>query len=175
MLLSPDHLRVVLPDEAAILPLAAVLALSLPRCAFVALMGDLGAGKTTFVKAVAAAAGIDPSEVVSPTFGLIHIHKRAPHATNDPGQRLVHADLYRLNGVTDLDEIGWEDAISPSGWVFVEWAQRIANHLPAERLDIHFDIDSETGRTLSFTSYSCDYRVLMQRLREGRSERAIAQ
>jgi len=166
MLLSPDRVRVALPNEAAILPLAAVLVASLPQRAFVALMGDLGAGKTTFVKAVAAAAGIDPSEVVSPTFGLIHIHQRPPHATNDPGQRLVHADLYRLIGAADLDEIGWDDAIASPGWVFVEWAQRIASHLPAERLDIEIDIDSETGRTLSFTSYSCDYRLLMQRLKD---------
>ena len=57
MLLSPDRVRVALPNEAAILPLAAVLVASLPQRAFVALMGDLGAGKTTFVKAIAAAAG----------------------------------------------------------------------------------------------------------------------
>jgi tRNA A37 threonylcarbamoyladenosine biosynthesis protein TsaE len=73
----------------------------------VALEGDLGAGKTTFVKAVAAAIGIDPTEVVSPTFGLIHVHD-VPHAllpdvatrcdrpTRDVPERLVHADLFDL-------------------------------------------------------------------------------
>ena len=67
-------LTVAVPDEAALAPLARRLVAALPPRALVTLVGDLGAGKTTFVKAVAAAMGIDPTEVVSPTFGLIHVH-----------------------------------------------------------------------------------------------------
>ena len=71
---------VVLPDEMALTPLARRLVEALPSSGFVTLEGDLGAGKTTFVKAVAAAIGIDPVEVVSPTFGLIHVHDIPPRA-----------------------------------------------------------------------------------------------
>jgi len=147
-------LTVAVPDEAALAPLARRLAAALPARAFVALEGDLGAGKTTFVKAVAAAIGIDPTDVVSPTFGLIHVHD-VPAAHDRPTpelpERLVHADLYRLVGPGDLAEIGWDDATAGRCWVFVEWPSRAPKALPAGRLDIAITIDSETARTLSFT------------------------
>jgi len=136
-------------DEAALVPLAAAVAAALPTPAFVTLAGDLGAGKTTFVKAIAAAVGIDATDVVSPTFGLIHVHG-LPRRPAGP-ERLVHADLYRLVGTGDLRELGWEDAIAGPCWVFVEWPQRTADALPADRLDVEIGIDSETGRTFRFT------------------------
>lgn len=155
-------LTLAVTDEAALAPLVRRFVAALPPKAFVALEGDLGAGKTTFVKAVATALGIDPSEVVSPTFGLIHVHD-VPHAllpdaatgrdrpTPKTPDRLVHADLYRLSGAGDLAEIGWEDATAGRCWVFVEWPSRAASALPADRLDIAISIDSETGRTFRFT------------------------
>jgi tRNA threonylcarbamoyl adenosine modification protein YjeE len=145
---------VTVPDEAALAPLARRLVAALPSRAFVALEGDLGAGKTTFVKAVAAAMGIDPTEVVSPTFGLIHVHEvPAAHdrPTSQSPMRLVHADLYRLSGAGDLAEIGWDDATAGKCWVFVEWPSRAADALPADRLDITISIDSETARTFQLT------------------------
>lgn len=147
-------LTVAVPDEAALATLARRLVAALPLRAFVALEGDLGAGKTTFVKAVAVAMGIDPTEVVSPTFGLIHVHD-VPAAHDQPSakvpERLVHADLYRLSGAGDLAEIGWEDATAGRCWVFVEWPSRAADALPADRLDIAISIDSETARTFQLT------------------------
>ena len=151
---EPPTLTVAVPDEAALAPLARRLVAALPPRAFVALEGDLGAGKTTFVKAVAAAIGIDPTDVVSPTFGLIHVHDvPAAHdqAAPEVPERLVHADLYRLSGAGDLAEIGWEDATAGQCWVFVEWPSRAADALPADRLDISIIIDSETARTFQFT------------------------
>jgi tRNA threonylcarbamoyl adenosine modification protein YjeE len=150
----PPTLTVAVPDEAALAPLARRLVAALPPRAFVALEGDLGAGKTTFVKAVAAAMGIDPSEVVSPTFGLIHVHDlSAAHDRPTPElpERLVHADLYRLSGAGDLAEIGWDDATAGQCWVFVEWPSRAPKALPDDRLDIAISIDSETARTFRFT------------------------
>jgi len=137
------------PDEQAVAALARRLAAALPDRAVVALEGDLGAGKTTFVKAVAAATGLDPVTVVSPTFGLIHVHALPPRATGP--QRLVHADFYRLSHPGELAETGWDDAISGACWSFVEWPGRIAGHLPADRLDIAIGIDSPTARTFTFT------------------------
>lgn len=155
------HIEVV-PDEATLAPLARRLVAALPARAFVTLEGDLGAGKTTFVKAVAAAIGIDPTDVVSPTFGLIHVHDLLndlqPHLSaahdrpqNEMPGRLVHADLYRLSGAGDLADIGWEDATAGRCWVFVEWPSRAADALPTDRLDITIEIDSETGRTFRLT------------------------
>ncbi|NCY03213.1 MAG: tRNA (adenosine(37)-N6)-threonylcarbamoyltransferase complex ATPase subunit type 1 TsaE [Planctomycetia bacterium] len=149
---GPAARTVRVPDESALAPFARRLAASLPTPAFVTLTGDLGAGKTTLVKAVAAALGIDPAEVVSPTFGLIHVHHVPPGSDRHAGpDRIVHADLYRLAGPGDLAEIGWEDAITAACWVFVEWPCRAGATLPAERLDIVITADSPTARTFTCT------------------------
>ena len=148
---------IVIPNEAALQPLAAALAAALPERACVALHGDLGAGKTTLVKAVAAVAGIDPTTVVSPTFGLIHVHA-------GPGRRLVHADMYRLATVADLHEIGWEDAVAAPGWAFIEWPERIAAALPADRLDVDIRIDSPTARSFTFHGRGPVHAAVVARL-----------
>lgn len=127
------------------MPLAAALVAALPRGGCMALSGDLGAGKTTFVKALAAAVGIDPATVVSPTFGLIHVHDAAD-------ARLVHADLYRLTDVADLHETGWDDAVATSDLTCVEWPERIASALPADRLDVSIAVTGSTARSFTFTS-----------------------
>lgn len=152
-----DALDVVVPDEAASCRLAADLAAVLPARAWVTLSGDLGAGKTTFVKAVAAAVGIDPAEVVSPTFGLVH-----EHASGD--RRLIHADMYRLVDPDDLREIGWEDLAIGPGWRLVEWPERIARHLPVDRLDVMIDILSPVARRLRFTAAGPDHAAALDRL-----------
>ncbi len=148
-------------NEAALGPLARVLASTLPPHAFLALDGDLGAGKTTFVKALAAAAGIDPAEVVSPTFGLVHVH---PLPEGHPACRLVHADLYRLAGCDDLFELGWEELTAAPGWVAAEWSTRIKPALPADRLDIFLEVESETARRASFTSQASAFGPLFEAL-----------
>lgn len=82
----------------------------------VLLDGDLGAGKTVFVQGLAAGLGIDPREVTSPTFTLVHEYRggRLP---------LQHVDLYRL-GAVDLDDVGLDPDLAASGVVAVEWAER---------------------------------------------------
>jgi tRNA threonylcarbamoyl adenosine modification protein YjeE len=158
---TPETASVTVDSEVALAAVARMLAAALPPRAFVALAGDLGAGKTTFVKAMAAAAGLDPAGIVSPTFGLIHVHDIPGTA----GHRLVHADLYRLSDAADLGEIGWEDAIAGPGWVFVEWPQRIAAALPRERLDIAIGIDGEQSRTLTFTGRGPAYAAAIAAVR----------
>jgi tRNA threonylcarbamoyl adenosine modification protein YjeE len=157
---SASGIEAVIPvaDEAALVPLARRLVAVLPRPAFVALHGDLGAGKTTLVKAVAAAAGIDPAEVISPTFGLIHEHA-------GPACGLLHADMYRLTGSDALHEIGWDDALVRATWAFVEWPERIAAALPADRLDVVIAIDSPSARTLRFIARGPAHAAAVQHLR----------
>lgn len=132
-------------DEAALARLAAMVVAARPPRAFFALHGDLGAGKTTFVKAAAAALGIDPVAVISPTFGLLHMH-------DGPQARLLHADLYRLADPAELHETGWDDAVAAADVVCVEWPERIATALPVDRVDVTFTIESPTARTLTFVA-----------------------
>ena len=163
MTLKPEPFRIQVASLEALSALAEAMAQAMPGDAFVTLEGDLGAGKTTFVKALAAAAGIDPSEVISPTFGLVHLHSLPG---GGPARRLLHADLYRLSGPAELAEIGWDDAVAAPGWVLVEWPDRAGNTLPADRLEIEIQIDSETGRTFLLTPHGPIHEQLVGRVRE---------
>jgi tRNA threonylcarbamoyladenosine biosynthesis protein TsaE len=92
------------------------LAATLQRGAFVLLHGDLGAGKTAFVRGMAAGLGANPEDVSSPTFVLIQHYKgRIP---------LVHVDLYRLERGAAVDDLGLEE-LAAEAVVAVEWAERL--------------------------------------------------
>ena len=85
----------------------------------VLLSGELGAGKTAFVRGLARGLGADPDEVASPTFVLL---------TSYPGRlTLHHADLYRLAGRGDDQELGLEELPGPRGVLAVEWAERLSD------------------------------------------------
>jgi len=131
----------------------------LPQSALVTLQGELGAGKTTFVKAIADSVEIDPAHVTSPTFNLITIHE-SPENTI----RLVHADMYRVTDPDELIETGWDTAlVVPSEylfWAFVEWPQKIASALPAHRLSITLKVTGESSRQLTIKGTGTNYEQI---------------
>ena len=131
----------------------------LPQSALVTLQGELGAGKTTFVKAIADSVEIDPSHVTSPTFNLITIHE-SPENTI----RLVHADMYRVTNPDELIETGWDTAlVVPSEyrcWAFVEWPQKIASALPAHRLSITLEVTGESSRRMTIKGMGTNYEPI---------------
>ncbi len=104
------------------------------RGAVVALDGDLGAGKTTFVQGVAAALGVS-RPVTSPTFTLVSEYPLAD------GHRLVHMDLYRLKGGADLEAIGFDEYVQSGDLVFIEWAERAEDVLPPDTIHLSFELD----------------------------------
>ena len=105
-----------------------------------ALCGDLGAGKTHFVKGLAAGLGV-AAEVTSPTFTLIHEY---------PGGRLplFHFDFYRLESEDDLLRIGFDDYLDAGGVLAIEWAEKFSALLPSHTRHFDFRADGET-RTIS--------------------------
>jgi tRNA threonylcarbamoyladenosine biosynthesis protein TsaE len=107
----------------------------------VALVGPLGAGKTTFVQGVARGTGVPPDRhVASPTFALVNEH---------PGRvPLVHADLYRINAAAELEELGLADA-SDRAALAIEWLDRFPDVVAADRLEIHIAVDAGGGRRLT--------------------------
>jgi tRNA threonylcarbamoyladenosine biosynthesis protein TsaE len=106
----------------------------------VLISGNLGAGKTTFVRGLAAGLGIDPGQVTSPTFTLVHEYR---------GGRLTlyHADLYRLDKAATAD-LGLEELGVSDGVLAIEWPERLAHSLPGA-LHIDIDIVDETTRRIT--------------------------
>jgi tRNA threonylcarbamoyladenosine biosynthesis protein TsaE len=102
------------------------------RGVLVALEGPLGAGKTVFVKGLAAGLGIDPSSVASPTFVIASEYEG--RARDGSKRLLVHADLYRLGSTAELEGAGFLDWIAPGHLVAMEWAERLREALPQDRL-----------------------------------------
>ena len=102
----------------------------------IALTGDLGSGKTQFARGVAAGAGVDPAvPITSPTYTLLNIY---------PGRsQLYHFDLYRLEGAADVAELGFEEYLDGDGIAVVEWAERLQELLPEERLAVFFSYEDE--------------------------------
>ena len=128
-----------LPDEAATERLGAALAARLRPRDVVALVGGLGAGKTTLARAILRAASGEPALVVpSPTFTLVEVY-------DTPRGAFWHFDLYRLETAEQVFELGWEEARA-DGIALVEWAERLGPLLPKERLTVTLSIEGEGRR-----------------------------
>jgi tRNA threonylcarbamoyladenosine biosynthesis protein TsaE len=128
---SEDETAAVARDLASSLQAGDVLLLS----------GNLGAGKTAFVRGLAAGLGLDPEEVSSPTFTLVHEYR---------GGRLTlyHADLYRLEKVA-TEDLGLEEMGVADGVLAIEWPDRLAHALPGAR-EIAIEILDERTRRISW-------------------------
>lgn len=106
------------------------------------LSGDLGAGKTAFVRGLAQGLGVSPDEVSSPTFTLVHEYRggRLP---------LQHVDLYRLERV-DLDTLGLDEALAEAGVVAIEWPERLQRRPPGA-IDVQIDDLGGDRRRVSYS------------------------
>ncbi len=123
----------------------------------VCLQGDLGAGKTTLVQGAARGWGA-LDEVSSPTFVLVNAYRRA-----DGGQ-LSHFDAYRVESAAEAEELDLE-ALLAAGPLFIEWPERVESILPAERLWVFLEYESEEHRALRFTAKGKRYETLLDELR----------
>jgi tRNA threonylcarbamoyladenosine biosynthesis protein TsaE len=131
---------VVLDTEAETIAFGTKVAGELGAGDTLALVGDLGAGKTHFTKGIAAGLGCDGA-VTSPTFTLVHEYT---------GGRLhvFHFDFYRLESADELLNIGWDDYLDANGVAIVEWADKFPDLLPANTQWWRFTISPEGARSL---------------------------
>ncbi|WP_105430544.1 tRNA (adenosine(37)-N6)-threonylcarbamoyltransferase complex ATPase subunit type 1 TsaE [Neorhizobium sp. T6_25] len=145
-------LTLTLADEAETIRLGADMALALKKGDWIALSGDLGAGKSTFARAFLRALGDeDELEVPSPTFTLVQSYElRIP---------VAHFDLYRLGDSSELDELGFDEALS-NGICLVEWPEIADDLLPQARIQLRLE-QSGSGRTATITAPDAQ----MQRIR----------
>ena len=111
----------------------------------VLLSGDLGAGKTTFVRGLAEGLGIDPRQVSSPTFTLVHEYR-------GNGLALYHADLYRLERAA-TDDLGLEEIGANDGVLAIEWPDRLTHDLPGAVL-VRLEMVDDASRRITIGPYS---------------------
>lgn len=122
-------MRRQLPDLDATLALGRALGAVVQPGDVIALVGEIGAGKTTLVRGLALGAGADEDDVASPTFALAHQYRGRVV--------LTHVDLYRLERERELDEIGFDELLDDRDAVtLVEWADRFAHRLPRDHLRV---------------------------------------
>lgn len=109
-----------------------------------ALHGNLGAGKTAFMQGVAQALGVEDS-ITSPTFVLEKIYLLA----GQKFERLVHIDAYRLEGASELKELGWAELVKdPKNLIAVEWAELVEAGLPEDTKHLRFTFIDDATREI---------------------------
>jgi len=123
--------------------LAGELAAALSPGACVALDGELGAGKTQFVRGMVKALGGDGRAVSSPTFVLLNIYPT-------PTLCVFHLDAYRVHGGEDFANIGFGELLEQNGIVVVEWASRVQDILPAERIHVRIAATGKRTRVIEW-------------------------
>ena len=127
----------------------------------IGLDGDLGAGKTTFVRFLARALGVT-TPVTSPTFTLANTYE-APQRLPSTPLAIHHIDAYRLDGDADAEDLALAELFDSGGIVVVEWAERLT--LPPDRLDLHFahppepQTDTADHRTVTITPHGPDWQT----------------
>lgn len=124
---------------------------------FIALIGDLGSGKTHFVQGVAEGDDMQADVcVTSPSYTLLNEY---------PGRvPLYHFDLYRLHGDGDIQELGFDEYFYGDGACLVEWAERLDQELPKENLKIVFSQLDDTSRKIDFYCSGTRYEILVSDL-----------
>jgi tRNA threonylcarbamoyladenosine biosynthesis protein TsaE len=111
----------------------------------VALHGDLGAGKTQFVRGIVQGLNGNPHAVSSPTFVLLNVY-------DDGLLKVFHLDAYRVHGAEDFEAIGFGELLEQDGVVIVEWAERVELLLPdVKRIDVRISTTGEHSRAIEIT------------------------
>lgn len=125
--------------------------------AVIALIGQLGAGKTHLTRAIAEGLNVrNPAAVNSPTFVLIQ-----EYAARVP---IYHFDAYRLRDEREFLDLGADEYLRGDGVCIVEWADRVPGALPAERLEIRIEVSGETERRFAIRGFGARHAEIVSRL-----------
>jgi tRNA threonylcarbamoyladenosine biosynthesis protein TsaE len=150
--------------EEETLELGRVLGAVLEEGDFIGLVGELGAGKTSFSRGVAMGLGVPLEEVSSPTYAIVQ-----SYAGRFP---LQHADLYRLRDEDDLFGTGYFDVLEGPGAFLVEWIDHIPSAAPTDHLRLTLTARRPLGRTLEFVASGPKSSSLLGRFEKALEERA---
>lgn len=101
-----------------------------------AFSGPMGAGKTTFIKAVCEALGVTDT-ISSPTFSIVNEYRSAA------GGKIYHFDFYRIKSESEAYDMGYEDYLYSNAWCFIEWPEKISGLLPAETVNVSLSLQGD--------------------------------
>lgn len=132
--------QIHIDSEEQLNEVAEALLSSLDGRTVVALRGEMGAGKTTLIRAVAEALGAS-DQVTSPTFALVNQYE------SGNGERIFHFDFYRIEDEREAFDLGYEEYFYSGDLCFVEWPEKIEGLLPEELMEVRITVDGITERT----------------------------
>jgi tRNA threonylcarbamoyladenosine biosynthesis protein TsaE len=148
------------PDETATHLFAASLAAQPAlRHAFIALHGDLGTGKTTFVRHLLQSLGV-AGRIKSPTYAVVESYSL-------DGFAVWHFDFYRFSDPREWEDAGFRDIFASAGLKLVEWPEKAVGMLPPPDLDIHIRTAGDTEREVTLTAHTATGRALLQAATQG--------
>ena len=107
--------------------------------------GDLGAGKTTFIKSICENLGVT-SDTSSPTYSIVNEYE------SNAGKKILHFDLYRLNSPQELYDIGWIDYLNEANLMLIEWPEMGGDLIPEEAVHVHIVQQENEERIISITN-----------------------
>ena len=149
--------KMVWLDEAATRSFAQALARQPAlRSALIELHGDLGAGKTTFVRHLLASLGVQ-GRVKSPTYAVVEHYTTGAsglESSHNPEFAIWHFDFYRFNDAREWEEAGFRDIFARSGLKLVEWPEKAGDYLPVPDLVVAIDMLLDESRSIILTAYS---------------------
>jgi len=122
------------------------------------LFGDLGSGKTTMIKGLAVGLGAHEEDVTSPTFVFLNVYDRLKRP-------VYHFDLYRLEKIEELFDIGYEEFLYGDGIAVVEWSERLGELLPKERLDIFLMHQGEDVRAIKLQAVGKRHEQMLRAMK----------
>ena len=111
----------------------------------IAFYGSMGAGKTTFIRALCKVLGVE-SQVTSPTFAIVTEYT----ITGPESSPVFHFDFYRIRRMEEAMDIGFEDYLCSGHWCLIEWPELVEPLLPEETLSVHLSVAPDDSRLLSF-------------------------
>ncbi len=141
--------RFYIEDTDSVQAVAAEFIRTYPDCRIFAFTGELGSGKTTFIKALCRELGVTDL-VSSPTFAIIHEYQ------SQKSGKLYHFDFYRIEKLEEAYDIGYEDYFYSGNHCFIEWADKAEPLLPSGTVRVHIVVDENSGRILEASEYPCD-------------------
>ena len=156
MNILPIVKTLVWPDEAATAAFATQLAAALTRAnlnACIALHGDLGAGKTTFVRHLLRALGVE-GRIKSPTYAVVE-----PYTVN--AGEVWHFDFYRFSDPREWEDAGFRDIFASAGLKLCEWPQNAAGVMPTPDLELNIQVDENEQRQVQSTALTLRGRELL--------------